>query len=98
MHKEEGKGGETVTTPRSLIFIVVGTLCVMAFTYVGTLAYCVVSGAHPEGDLMRAFEAAGIYVLGAVTGILVNTRSPHGEGKEVTISATTTTTETKPDP
>ena len=64
-----------MTTPRAITFIVVGTLSVMSLTYLGTLAFCVIAGRTPEGDIMRSFEAAGIYVLGAFTGILVNTRS-----------------------
>ena len=64
-----------MTTPKAITFLVVGSLAVMSLTYVGTLSYCVIRGVNLEGDLVRSFEAAGIYVLGALTGLLVNTRS-----------------------
>jgi hypothetical protein len=64
-----------MTTPKAITFIVVGSLSCMSISYVSTLAVCVLSGIQPKSEIMRSFEAAGIYVLGALTGILVNTRS-----------------------
>lgn len=64
-----------MTTPKAITFIVVGGLCLMALTYMGTLSACVVFGIEPKNEIMRSLEAAGMYVLGAFTGILVNTRS-----------------------
>lgn len=64
-----------MTTPKAITFIVVGSLSCMSISYVSTLAVCVLTGIQPQSEIMRSFEAAGIYVLGALTGILVNTRS-----------------------
>lgn len=66
-------------TPKAITFIVVGGLAVMALTYVATLAACVLFSIEPKNEIMRSFEAAGMYVLGAFTGILVNTRSQQAE-------------------
>jgi hypothetical protein len=80
-------------THKAITFIVVGGLCTMALTYMGTLAACVIFGIEPKGDLMRSFEAAGMYILGAFTGILVNTRthqptSPKDGRVELNLTAT----------
>lgn len=64
----------TATSPH-IILIVIGTLAIMALTYVGTLAYCVIKNLQVQGDIIRAFEAAGIFALGAFTGVLANTRT-----------------------
>ena len=66
-------------TPQAITFIVVGSLSMMSLLYLGTLAYCVIAGSQTTENTMRSFEAAGIYVLGALTGILVNTRSQQTE-------------------
>mgnify|MGYP000950712642 CR=1 FL=1 len=66
-------------TPKAITFIVVGSLAVMSLTYVSTLAYCVLSGINTSTEAMRSFESSGVYVLGALTGILVNTRSQNQE-------------------
>ena len=70
-----------MTTPKAITFIVVGSISFMSTVYVSTLAYCVMAGVSPPEPAMRSFEAAGIYVLGALTGLLVNTRSQPTEKK-----------------
>lgn len=89
-----------MTTPKAITFIVVGGLCLMALTYMGTLSACVLFGIEPKNEIMRSLEAAGMYVLGAFTGILVNTRSQSSESKpqqgamELNLTATTKDKET----
>lgn len=68
-----------MSTPKPITYIVVGSLSLMSIVYVSTLSYCVLSNSSPTTEAMRSFEAAGIYVLGALTGILVNTRSQSTE-------------------
>lgn len=65
----------TMSTAPKIIFIVVCTIAMMAITYVGTMAYMVITNGIPDPDVLSMFKDAGIYVLGALTGILVNTRS-----------------------
>jgi hypothetical protein len=78
-----------VSTPKSITFIVVIGLCGMACTYFGTLAFCVILGITPNEELMRSFEGAGMYVLGAFTAVLVNTRSQPQETPTLQVHART---------
>lgn len=61
-------------TSQWIIFIVVGTLATMALCYVGTIAYCILFGITPDKDLIGIFKDAGIFILGALTALLNNTR------------------------
>lgn len=71
-----------MTTPKLITYIVVGSLALMSIIYVGTLAFCVISGNQATGDAISSFKDAGIYVLGGLTGCLVNTRSQSTEEKK----------------
>lgn len=71
-----------MTTPKAITFIVVGGLAIMAVTYMLTLSACVLFGLEPKNEMMRSMEAAGMYVLGAFTGVLVNTRSQQPETQD----------------
>lgn len=85
-------------TSRGVVFIVVGTLAALAALYMVTLAGLLISGAQVDKEIMKPFEYAGVYILGAFTGMLMNTRSnPTPPDAAVTSTTTTTSTEsTKP--
>lgn len=71
------------TTPKAITYIVVGSIAFMSLLYMITLSYCVVAKVEAPDGADRSLQAAGMYVLGALTGLLINTRSQ---------SATSTTT------
>lgn len=59
----------------------------MAITYMGTLAACVLLNIDPNEKMMRAFEGAGMFILGAFSSILVNTRSQQPEPTTLSVHA-----------
>lgn len=69
-----------MTTPKGITFIVVGTLSALSVTYMFTLSYCTIAGITPNETVDRAFQTAGMYILGAFTGLLINTRSQQPTG------------------
>lgn len=71
-----------MTTPKGITYIVVGTLSALSVTYMFTLSYCTIAGVTPNDAVDRAFQAAGMYILGAFTGLLVNTRSQQPETQD----------------
>jgi hypothetical protein len=71
-----------MTTPKAITFIVVGTLSFLSIIYFASLSYCVIMGISPPDTIMRSMEAAGIYALGALSGVLVNTRTQQPTEKE----------------
>ena len=83
------------STPPHLIAVVVYTLAILSCVYVGTLAYCVMSGVTIDQVVLTAFAAVGGGIVGTFTGMLINTRSG---AKEPTSSSSVTVTkeEVKP--
>lgn len=89
-----------MTTPKAITFMVVGVLGVMAITFMGTLSACVLFGLEPNNDIMRSMESAGMYVLGAFTGLLVNTRSQQPDNNDERTDSNSnihSSTDSKPD-
>jgi len=91
-----------VTHP-NIVFIVVISLAIMALTYMGGLACCVVMNISAQPEIVQSFQAAGIFVLGALAGILSNVRtSPatpaDASSKSSTQIVTKTETTNEPDP
>ena len=65
----------TATHPR-IILLVVGTIALLSFVYVVTMAVCVLNGTNPPAIVSAAFSHAGDVLLGALIGLLINTRTP----------------------
>ncbi len=86
------------TTPRHIVAIVVYTLAILSMTYVGTLAWCVIAGL-PVQETLGNFCHVGDTVIGAFTGMLINTRSGPAEPVQTaTVTQTTETTNPPPNP
>ena len=63
------------TTSIRIIGIVVTSLAVNLTLGLLTLAICMIFGVKPEGALLTAFVGVTGQLSGALTGLLVNTRS-----------------------
>lgn len=77
------------TTPRYIVLIVVSTLSLCTLLYIGTLAWCVISGQQTPADVMREFSTAGMFLAGIFCGMLTNTRG--GPAEPVNTEVTTQT-------
>lgn len=64
-----------IQTPKPIVLIVVGSLALMALTYFITLAICIMNQIPIEQGLLSNFKDTALIALGALTGVLVNTRS-----------------------
>lgn len=89
-----------MTTPKHIISTVVYTAAGLAALYVATLAglliWQVIATGRADKEVLTHFVNAGTTLLGFLSGMLVNTRTPGSPVSEVTVS--TTTTEAGPDP
>jgi hypothetical protein len=65
-------------TNQKLIFIVVCTISSLAAVYVILLGFLAVFGHEPPSNVQQAFNHAGDVLLGALIGLLVNTRTLSG--------------------
>ena len=65
----------SATHPR-IILLVVGTIAVLSVIYVVTMAICVLMGTTPQPIVAAGFSHAGDVLLGALIGLLINTRTP----------------------
>lgn len=63
------------TTSLRIITIVVTTIALLACIGMLTLAYCLLTGKTPDQNLLLAFVGLTTANAGALTGLLVNTRS-----------------------
>jgi hypothetical protein len=61
-------------TPSPVLYMVVGSICLIAITCVSSLAYMSIFGVSPHEAVFGALKDATTFILGALTGILVNTR------------------------
>lgn len=73
-----------MVTPPKITFIVVSTIALLSAVYIGTLAYLTVMGINP-GDVLKDFTNAGNVIVGALIGLLINTRSQPSEPTPTTI-------------
>ncbi len=92
---------EPPATNPKIVFIVVVSLAIMALMYVGCLAACVVFNISAQPEIVQSFQAAGIFVLGALSGILASTKTPPPSSVDPgtkSLTATVTTTETSREP
>lgn len=70
-------------TSLRIITIVVLSIAILAGMAVGALAYCLISGHQPNEVLLAAFISISSGLVGALTGLLVNTRTqPPASGNE----------------
>ena len=61
-------------TPQHIIIVVVWTIAVLSSFYIGTLAYRTILETA-SAELLSAFTHAGDTLLGALIGLLINTRT-----------------------
>ena len=78
-------------TSQKLIFIVVCTIASLAVVYVVTLGWLAVNNQEPPTNIQQAFNHAGDICLGALIGLLVNTRTMTAPPISDTTTTTTTT-------
>lgn len=85
-------------THPKVIYLVVGSIALLAFLCVSTLCYCLVSGKVPNQTLLTAVVGLATGAFSALSALLVNTRSaPTDPATQVTTEQkTTSTTVTKP--
>lgn len=88
-------------TPRNIVLIVVVTLAVLCVLYMTTLSICILRGLTPDEKVLLQFVAGGTYVLGVLSGMLINPRGPQTpppgtETREVSVTASTVHEEPKP--
>lgn len=86
------------TTPRYIVTIIVGTLAGCTILYMGTLAYCVISGQTPVESVMREFSTAGMFVAGYFCGMLSKTSGAPDPAsmQETTVTKTSSEPPTTP--
>ena len=61
--------------PRRIVLVIVLTLAALCVLYMSTLAACILAGLNPDEKVLLQFVAGGTYVLGVLSGILVNPHS-----------------------
>ena len=61
--------------PRRIVLVIVLTLAALCVLYMSTLAVCILAGLTPDEKVLLQFVAGGTYVLGVLSGILVNPHS-----------------------
>jgi len=87
--------------PRSIVLIVVLTLAALCIVYMGTLAVCILRGLTPDEKVLLQFVAGGTYVLGVLSGMLINPRGPSPgtttETKEIAVTTTSSPPVTAPE-
>ena len=67
------------TTPTSIIWFVIATLAGLAFVVIGTLCGLAVAGTEADGEFRAALIGFAGGLVGALSSVLVNTRTSHGE-------------------
>jgi len=65
----------TPTTNLRIITIVVLSIAANSFIGISTLSYCMVIGLKPDPTLITAYVGITSGLVGALTGLLVNTRT-----------------------
>jgi len=63
-----------ITSP-AVLYMVIGTICVIALTCILSLAYMAIFQIEPAEAVFGALKDATTFILGALTGVLVNTRN-----------------------
>jgi uncharacterized membrane protein len=71
----EQSPAKAASTPKSLIFIVVCTIAVLSTVFMVTEAYCAIQGVQIAENIQSAFTHAGDILLGALIGLMINTRT-----------------------
>jgi len=79
-------------TSKRIITIVVATLAICTVITIGTLSVCVVLGAKPDPTLITAYVGIATGSLGALTGLLANTRTTPGTDTDMPKGTVTTQT------
>lgn len=70
-------------TSLRIITIVVFAIAVNVTICIGTMAYCLISKITPDTTLFTAFVGVTGGLAGALTGLLVNTRTSPGTDSEL---------------
>ena len=79
------------STSLRITTIVVMAIAVLAALAVGSLAWCMIMGIDSNQVLLTAFVGITSGLVGALTGLLVNTRTPHtADDEPSTINANIT--------
>jgi hypothetical protein len=65
-------------TSKTIIKIVVATIAICAVLTIATLSACVILNVRPDATLLTAYVGITTGSLGALTGLLANTRSTPG--------------------
>lgn len=65
------------STPASIVRFIVQSIALLALICVGSLCVCAVSGIWIDGEIRGALISLTSSLVGALTAMLVNTRSTH---------------------
>jgi hypothetical protein len=79
-------------TSKRIITIVVSTLALCTVITISTLSACVILGTQPDPTLITAYVGITTGSLGALTGLLANTRSTPGTDADMPKGTVTTST------
>lgn len=82
-------------TSKRIITIVVSTIAICAVVTITTLSTCVILNVKPDATLLTAYVGITTGALGALTGLLANTRSTPGTDADMPKVTTSTTTSTE---
>ena len=63
------------TTPSPVLYLVIGTICLIALACILSLVYMSIFEIEPSEAVFGALKDATTFILGALTGVLVNTRN-----------------------
>ncbi len=80
-------------TSKRIITIVVTTLAIGTVVTVTTLSACVILGVKPDPTLITAYVGITTGFLGALTGLLANTRTTPGTDADMPKGTVTTQTQ-----
>lgn len=79
-------------TSKRIITIVVATIAICAVVTITSLSICVVLNVSPNTTLLTAYVGITTGALGALTGLLANTRSTPGTDADMPKGTVTTQT------
>lgn len=83
-------------TSLRIITLVVVAIAINVTACIGTMAYCLISRITPDTPLFTAFVGVTGALSGALTGLLVNTRTTPGTDADLPKATVTTTVSDKP--
>lgn len=84
-------------THPKIIFIVVCSIAGLAFLTAGSLCFCLLSKEKPDQVLLTAVVGLSTGCVGALTGLLINTRTTPPNAASTTETVSTTVTKQPPE-